>query len=125
MFSTPRTDDGFARLHRAFVLHLGAAVVFAWGTAAVAATQAPWVRNIRPLIDPTNVSRAESTASFLFALPMVLALSWVVAVAGREVLRRLTLLRDERKEFAAAGAVAFGTFYLAIDRAVTAMTLVG
>ena len=123
MLTTHVTDDVFARLHKAFVLHLGAGVTLAWATALVAASQAPWVRNIRPLLDPAHMGRAESTASFLFAMPMILALFWVIAVAGREFMRRLTVLRDERLEFAAAGAVAFGVFYLAVDRAVAAMLL--
>lgn len=123
MLSTHAADDGFARLHKAFVFHLGIAVALAWATALVAAAQAPWVRNIRPLLDPASVGRAESTGSYLFALPMILALFWVIAVAGRDILRQMTVLRDERKEFAAAGAVAFGVFYLAVDRAVAAMFL--
>lgn len=124
MLTTQGTDDGFARLHKAFVFHLGVAAALAWATAIVAASQAPWVRNIRPLLDPSQVGgRVESTASFLFALPMVLALFWVIAVAGRDILRRLTLLRDERLEFVAAGAVAFAVFYMAVDRAVAALLL--
>ena len=123
MLTAHGTDDGFARLHKAFVFHLGVAVALAWGTALVAVAHAPWVRNIRPLLDPSQVGRVESTGSFLFALPMILALFWVIAVAGRDILRRMTFLRDERKEFAAAGAVAFGVFYLAVDRAVAAMLL--
>lgn len=123
MLAAHSTSDGFERLHRAFVLHLGAAVALAWGTALLASAYAPWVRNIRPLLDPTSVGRVESTGSYLFALPMILALFWVIAVAGRDILRRMTVLRDERKEFAAAGAVAFGVFYLSVDRAVAAALL--
>ncbi len=41
-------------------------------TALYAALHAPWVRNIRPLIDPSQVGRVESTWSFLFGFPAML-----------------------------------------------------
>ena len=51
--------DGFVRLHKVFTFHLGVAVGLAWMTALYAALYAPWVRNIRPLIDPTNLGHVE------------------------------------------------------------------
>ena len=48
------TADEFSRLHKHFVFHLGVAVSLAWMTALYAALHAPFVRNIRPLIDPTT-----------------------------------------------------------------------
>lgn len=114
--------DAFTRLHRAFTFHLGVAAMLAWGTALFAACHAPWVRNIRPLLDPAS-GRVESTWSFLFALPLVLTLGWAAAYFGREALRRTQVLSNEAVEFALAAAVAFAVFYLAIDRAVTALLL--
>jgi hypothetical protein len=115
--------DRFTRLHRAFVFHLGVAAGLAWMTALYAAMYAPWVRNIRPLIDPTQIGRVESTGAFLFGFPCILAVAWVMVFAGREVLRHVTLLKDQAIEFGLAGAVAFVIFYLAIDRAVAAILL--
>ena len=46
--------DDFSRLHRSFTFHLGVAVGLSWLTALYAAFYAPWVRNIRALIDPTG-----------------------------------------------------------------------
>ena len=46
--------DDYARLHRLFTFHLGIAVSLSWMTSLYAAIYAPWVRNIRPLIDPMN-----------------------------------------------------------------------
>ncbi|ACA17445.1 conserved hypothetical protein [Methylobacterium sp. 4-46] len=114
--------DAFTRLHRTFTVHLGIALVFAWGTALAAACYAPWVRNIRPLLDPGS-GRVESTLSFLFAMPVVLTLAWAAAQFGRETLRRTQLLANAAAEFALAAAVAFGVFYVAIDRAVAALSL--
>ncbi|MDP4023943.1 hypothetical protein Q8W71_15030 [Methylobacterium sp. NEAU 140] len=114
--------DDFTRLHRAFAFHLGVATALAWLTALYAALYAPWVRNIRALIDPAGgVDRVESTVSYLFAMPAVLALAWISIVAGREALRRAQTLPNVTVEFAAAAVVAFGVFYLSIDRAVAAL----
>lgn len=119
-----RGDSGqFARLHNLFTVHLGIAVTLSWLTAVYAAFYAPWVRNIRPLIDPAYTGQVESTWSFLFVLPAVLGVSWLVALFGRGLFQKARLLRNEVLEFAAAGAVAFGMFYLSIDRAVTALLL--
>ena len=116
------TDD-FARLHKLFVFHLGVAVGLAWMTALYAALYAPWVRNIRPLIDPGNLGRVESTWSFLFGMPAVLTVAWIMAALAGDSLRDFRLLRNQAVEFAIAGAVAFGLFYMAIDRAVAALLL--
>lgn len=117
------TADDFARLHKLFVFHLGVAVSLAWMTALYAAVYAPWVRNIRPLIDPVNVGRVESTWSFLFGCPVILSIAWVMAFFAGDVLRRFRLLKSQGIEFAIAGVVAFVIFYMAIDRAVTALLL--
>ena len=111
------------RLHRAFTFHLGIAVSLAWMTSLYAALYAPWVRNIRPLIDPHNVGQVESTWSFLFAMPVVLGTAWLITVFGRDLLRNMRMLSNQTFEFGIAGIVAFGLFYLSIDRAVTAMLL--
>jgi hypothetical protein len=114
--------DDFSRLHRTFTFHLGVAVGLSWLTALTAAFYAPWVRNIRALIDPVaGFDRVESTVSYLFALPAVLALAWVSVYFGRETLRRAQTLSNVAVEFAAAAVVAFGVFYLSIDRAVAAL----
>ena len=115
--------DQFTRLHRTFVFHLGVAVGLAWMTALYAAFYAPWVRNIRPLIDPTNVSRVESTGAFLFGMPIVLTIAWIVVYAGRDMLRHFRVMKSQAVEFGMAGALAFVIFYLAIERAVTAILL--
>ena len=115
--------DGFGRLHKVFTFHLGVAVGLAWMTALYAALYAPWVRNIRPLIDPTNLGRVESTWSFLFGMPTVLTVARVVAFAGRDMLRQFRMLKNQTVEFALAGAAAFMIFYLSIDRAVAAILL--
>ena len=115
--------DGFVRLHKVFTFHLGVAVGLAWMTALYAAVYAPWVRNIRPLIDPTNLGRVESTWSFLFGMPTVLTVAWVVAFLGRDMLQQFRMLKNQTVEFALAGAAAFTIFYLSIDRAVAAILL--
>jgi hypothetical protein len=117
-------DDAFTRLHRSFTFHLGVATALAWSTASVAALYAPWVRNIRPFVDPLG-SRVESTASFLFVMPCVLALAWLASTFGRETLRQFRTLPSDAAEFALAGLVAFGVFYLSIDRAVSALLIGG
>ncbi|GEP04618.1 hypothetical protein [Methylobacterium oxalidis] len=113
--------DDFSRLHRIFTFHLGVAVGLSWLTTLYAAFYAPWVRNIRALIDPTGLDRVESTLSFLFVMPAVLTLAWVTVYFGREVMRRTQTLPNLTLEFAAAAMVAFGVFYLSIDRAVAAL----
>ena len=118
-----RETDGYLRLHRMFTFHLGVAVFLSWMTSLCAAAYAPWVRNIRSLIDPFGASRPESTWSFLFALPVVLTIAWLMTVFGRDMLRGMRMLSNERIEFAIAGAVAFALFYMSIDRAVTALLL--
>lgn len=115
--------DEFTRLHRTFVFHLGVAVGLAWMTALYASLHAPWVRNIRPLIDPANVNRVESTASFLFGMPIVLTVAWVMVYAGRDMLRHFRVMKNQVAEFSLAAALSFVIFYLAIDRAVTAIFL--
>jgi hypothetical protein len=117
------TADDFVRLHRIFTFHLGVAVSLSWMTSLYAAIYAPWVRNIRPLIDPTSGGPAESTWSFLFAMPVVLSAAWLMVVFGRDVLRGTQMMRNQVVEFGIAGAVAFALFYLSIDRAVAAMVL--
>jgi hypothetical protein len=115
--------DDFARLHRLFTYHLGIAVTLAWTTSLYAALYAPWVRNIRPLIDPRSTGPVESTWSFLFAMPLVLSVAWLLAIFGRNLLRDLRMLKNQTIEFGIAAAVAFGMFYISIDRAVAAMLL--
>ncbi|MGC5780409.1 hypothetical protein [Methylobacterium sp. NFXW15] len=122
MIANPAHDD-FSRLHKAFAFHLGMATALSWVTALYVAAYAPWVRNIRALIDPTGgLDRVESTVSYLFAMPAVLALAWISIVVGRESLRRAQTLSNVAVEFAAAAVVAFGVFYLSIDRAVTVLS---
>jgi hypothetical protein len=115
--------DDYARLHRLFTFHLGIAVSLAWMTSLYAAIYAPWVRNIRPLIDPLNAGQVESTWSFLFAMPVVLTAAWAMAYFGGELLRNFRLLRNQTVEFLIAGAVAFVLFYMSVDRAVAALLL--
>ena len=117
------SSDRYAQMHKLFVFHLGVAVSLAWMTALYAALYAPWVRNIRPLLDPSNLSRSESTWSFLFGMPTVLTIAWAIAFFGGDLLRESRLLKNQTIEFAVAGAVAFGLFYVAIDRAVAALLL--
>ena len=117
------SSDRYAQLHKLFVFHLGVAVSLAWITALYAALYAPWVRNIRPLLDPANLTRVESTWSFLFGMPIVLTIAWVMAFFAGDMLRNFRLLKNQTAEFAIAGAVAFGLFYVAIDRAVSALLL--
>ncbi len=117
------TSDDFVRLHKTFCFHLGVAVALAWMTSIYAALYAPWVRNIRPLIDPASVGQVESTWAFLFGMPVVLTTAWVMVQFGGGVLRELRLFKNQAIEFGIAGAVAFTLFYLSIDRAVAAMRL--
>ena len=117
------TSDRYSRLHKLFVFHLGVAVSLAWMTALYAALYAPWVRNIRPLIDPTNAGQVESTWAFLFGMPVILTMAWIMVLFGAGILRELRLFKNQAIEFGIAGAVAFTLFYLSIDRAVAAMRL--
>ena len=121
--SFEETTDNFSRLHKVFVFHLGIAVSLAWMTALYAALYAPWVRNIRPLLDPANLGRVESTWSFLFAIPAVLTAAWAMAYFGGELLRNFRLLKNQAIEFGVAGVVAFALFYMSVDRAVAALLL--
>ena len=114
-------QDDFSRLHRVFTFHFGVAVALSWMTTLYAAAYAPWVRNIRALIDPAGSGRVESTWSYLFVMPAVLTLAWVSVYFGREMMRRFQTLRNQTVEFSAAACVAFGVFYLSIDRAVAAL----
>ena len=115
--------DDYVRLHRLFTFHLGIAVSLAWMTSLYASIYAPWVRNIRPLIDPRNAGQVESTWSFLFAMPVVLTTAWLITIFGRDFLRELRMMKNQTIEFGIAAIVAFAIFYLSIDRAVTAMLL--
>jgi hypothetical protein len=115
--------DDYVRLHRLFTFHLGIAVSLAWMTSLYASIYAPWVRNIRPLIDPRNAGQVESTWSFLFAMPVVLTTAWLITIFGRDFLRELRMMKNQTIEFGIAAIVAFAVFYLSIDRAVTAMLL--
>jgi len=115
--------DEFSRLHRLFTFHLGIAVALAWMTSLYAAIYAPWVRNIRALIDPYNAGPVESTWSFLFAMPVVLSVAWLTTIFGRNLLRDLRMLKNQSIEFGIAAVLAFALFYVSIDRAVAAMLL--
>ncbi len=117
-------DSGeFSRLHNLFTFHLGIAVSLSWLTSLYAAFYAPWVRNIRPLLDPTSTDQVESTWAFLFGMPVVLTTAWVMVLFGSGILRELRLFKNQTIEFGIAGAVAFTLFYLSIDRAIAAMRL--
>lgn len=117
-------DSGdFSRLHNLFTFHLGIAVTLSWLTSLYAAIYAPWVRNIRPLIDPTNVGTVESTWSYLFIFPVVLTTAWLISIFGQNIFAKFRILKSQAIEFGVAAAVAFVMFYLSIDRAVAAMLL--
>jgi hypothetical protein len=118
-----RDSGEFGRLHNLFTFHLGVAVTLSWLTSLYAAVYAPWVRNIRPLIDPTNVGSAESTWSYLFIFPVVLTTAWLISIFGHNILAKFRILKNQAIEFGIAAAVAFAIFYLSIDRAVAAMLL--
>jgi hypothetical protein len=117
------TSDDFVRLHKTFTFHLGVAVALSWATSLYAAIYAPWVRNIRPLIDPTNAGQVESTWAFLFGMPVVISTAWIMVLFGGGILREMRLFKNQAIEFGIAGAVAFTLFYLSIDRAVAALRL--
>ncbi|MBB3017946.1 hypothetical protein FHR70_000986 [Microvirga lupini] len=117
-------DSGeFSRLHNLFTFHLGIAVTLSWLTSLYAALYAPWVRNIRPLIDPTNVGPVESTWSYLFIFPVVLTTAWLISIFGQNLFAQFRIFKNQIIEFAIAALVAFGMFYLSIDRAVAAMLI--
>lgn len=116
-----RAPDDFMRLHRMFTEHLALAVAFAWAASIYAAAYAPWVRNIRGLIDP--LSRAEGTGSYLFALPALMTVAWLCMAFGREGFRRARVFKSLTVEFGIAGVVAFAVFCMAVYRAVTAYSL--
>jgi hypothetical protein len=117
-------DSGeFSRLHNLFTFHLGIAVTLSWLTSLYAAFYAPWVRNIRPLIDPTNVGTVESTWSYLFIFPVVLTTAWLISIFGQSLFSQFRILKNQAVEFAIAAIVAFAMFYLSIDRAVAAMLI--
>lgn len=120
---TGASSDEFARLHRLLVEHLTIAVGLLWATTIYAGLHAPWLRNIRGLIDPFG--RPESTASFLFGLPVLMTVAWLFCAFGGEVMRRSQLLKNQTVEFGIAALIAFGVFCMAIDRAVTAISLAG
>ncbi len=118
------SDSGeFSRLHNLFTFHLGIAVSLSWLTSLYAAVYAPWVRNIRPLIDPANVGPVESTWSYLFIFPVVLTTAWLISIFGQNLFAQFRLLKNQAAEFAIAAVVAFAMFYLSIDRAVAAMLI--
>jgi len=117
-------DSGeFSRLHNLFTFHLGIAVTLSWLTSLYASFYAPWVRNIRPLIDPSNVGPVESTWSYLFIFPVVLTAAWLIAIFGQNLLSQFRILKNQVIEFGIAAAVSFVLFYMSIDRAVAAMLL--
>lgn len=117
-------DSGeFSRLHNLFTFHLGIAVTLSWLTSLYAAFYAPWVRNIRPLIDPANVGQVESTWSYLFILPVVLTAAWLMSIFGRKIFAQFRVMKNQALEFGVAALAAFAVFYLSIDRAVAAMLL--
>ena len=118
-------DDAgeFGRLHNLFTFHLGIAVTLSWLTSLYAALYAPWVRNIRPLIDPANVGPVESTWSYLFIFPVVLTAAWLISIFGQNLFAQFRIFRNQIVEFAIAAAVAFVMFYMSIDRAVAAMLI--
>lgn len=118
-----RADEEFSRLHKLFVEHLAIAVALVWAASLYAAWYAPWLRNIRGLIDPFG--RTESTWSFLFGLPCLMSVALLFCALGGETMRRSRVLKSQSLEFALAGLVAFTVFCMAINRVVTAMSLGG
>ena len=117
-------DSGqFSKFHGLFTFHLGIAVALAWVTSLSASFYAPWVRNIRPLLDPNYSGQVESTWSFLFIFPTVLTAAWLLSVLGQDALRQFQVLKSQAVEFGVAALVAFVLFYLSIDRAVAAFVL--
>ena len=115
--------DAFSRAYGLFTFHLGVAVALAWMTALYAALYAPWVGDIRSLLGSWQPGSVESTGSFLFGMPFLLTLAWVVALFGGDLLRRARLGRSRALEFGIATAIAFAIFYVGIERAVAAILL--
>ena len=113
--------DEFTRLHRLFVEHLGYGVSLVWAIALVGAAQAPWLRNIRGLIDPAG--RPESTLSFLFTRPAAMGLAWLCAAFGADLLRRTTVAKRLEIEFGVAALVALAIGCMAVGRVLTAVSL--
>ena len=121
---TLNDDAGqFSKFHSLFMFHLGIAVALAWLTSFSATFYAPWVRNIRPLLDPNYSGHVESTWSFLFVFPTVLAAAWLLSLFGQNALRQFQILKNQAAEFGVAALVAFVLFYVSIDRAVAAIFL--
>ena len=99
-------DSGeFSRLHNLFTFHLGVAVTLAWLTSLYASLYAPWVRNIRPLIDPANVGPVESTWSYLFIFPVVLTTAWLISIFGQNLFAQFRIFKNQIIEFAFAAMV--------------------
>lgn len=115
--------DEFLRLHKMFLFHLGCAATLAWVAAIYAAFSAPWVRNIRALIDPSGPFQVESTGSFLFGLPVIMTIGWAAAFFGADLMRQARMLRSQSTEFALAGAAAFTVFCMAVNRAVAVLLI--
>ena len=117
------TDSDFVRLHRIFTFHLGVAVSLSWMTSLYAAIYAPWVRNIRPLIDPTSGRPGREH----LVLPVRDAgrphAAWLWSCSAVTCCAAAHDDANQVVEFGIAGAVAFALFYLSIDRAVAAMVL--
>ena len=53
----------------------------------------------------------------------LLTIAWIVVYAGRDMLRHFRVMKNQVAEFGFAAALTFIIFYLAIDRAVTAILL--
>jgi hypothetical protein len=122
MVRTDQSASEFLRLHKAFILHFGAATVLAWLTSLYASFHAPWVRNLAFLIDPSSY-KVESTWTYLFGFPLLMTVAWVAVLLARDMLFATRLRGHLIAEFAVAGAVGFLMFYLAVDRAVAALRL--
>jgi hypothetical protein len=113
--------DDFTRLHGIFVEHFAHAVIFSWSAAAFAAWHAPWLQNIRGLLGPAT--RAESTGSYLFALPILMTMALATVAFGGDTIRRAQLFRNQYLEFGFAGIVVFAVFCASVARAAAVMQL--
>jgi hypothetical protein len=122
MVRSDQSAAEFVRLHKAFVLHFGAATAMAWLTSLYASFYAPWVRNLAFLIDPSSY-KVESTWAYLFGFPLLMTVAWVMVVVARDMLFASRVRGYLVAEFAVAGAVGFLMFYLAVDRAIAALRL--
>ncbi|WP_375461133.1 hypothetical protein [uncultured Enterovirga sp.] len=114
-------SDEFSRLHRLFLEHFGIALGLVWIASAFAGLRAPWVHNIRGLIDP--LARPEGTFAFLFGLPLLMTAGWLCLLFGGDLIRRSQVLRSQALEFAIAGAAVFAVFCLALHRVVAAVSV--